>query len=239
MKAPKVLIFTITYKGKDYCFNEFIARANTINYPNKKHIIIDNTADDGLQYYKTLKKRLRNKDYHVYHVERGNNSREALSRSQNFARKIALDEGYDYMLSLESDIMCTPDVVQKLMVHVKPVVTALYHIGDRSKGIRVPCITLAEFRKDIGAWGTRLLKVEEHKDYTRNGLKQVQAGGMGCTLIRRDILERFSFYYDPRFQGHSDIYFFNNLFQSKIPVFTDTDLVLDHQNVNWNTVEDR
>lgn len=238
MRVPKILVFSVTYEGKDYCLDEFITHSSEINYPNYKHIIIDNSNDDG-RYSRKLRKKLTPLGYDVHKVERGNNTREALTRSQNFARQIAIDEGYDYMFSLESDVMCPKDIIQRLMQHAKPVTTGLYHIGDRSKGIRVPCITLAQFNDRIGAWGTRLLKVEEFAEYTNKGLKQVQAGGFGNCLIRRDIFIKYPFWYDSRFQGHSDIYFFNDLFQRKIPVFVDTDIVSDHQNVNWNTVKDR
>lgn len=238
MKLPSVLIFTITYSGKDYCLDEFIKHCDAIKYPNTRHIIIDNTDDKGV-YFQKLKAKFRHTDYEVFRTERGNNSREALSRSQNFARRIAKVDDFDYMFSLESDIMCPPNIIGDLMAHAKPVVTGLYHIGDRAKGIRVPCITLKEFNKTIGAFGTRLLKTTEWDEYKNNGLKQVQTGGFGNCLIRREIFEEYAFWYDSRFQGHSDIYFFNDLFQDRVPVFVDTDIICDHQNSKWSDVEDR
>lgn len=239
MKIPRVLIFTITYSGKDYCFWDWFQSTTELTYKNTKHIIIDNTEDGGI-YFNELKQRMKEfPDVEVYHTQRGNNSREALSRSQNFARKYAIENNFDYILSIESDIFAPKDTIQKLLVHCKPVVTALYHIGDRSKGVRVPCITLPKWSNELGAWGTRLLAIDEFKEYQSNGLKQVQAGGLGCTLIRKDVFKNFRFWYDPRFQGHSDIYFFNDLFIKGIPVFVDTDITCDHQNVPWSEVKDR
>jgi len=231
VKLPKVLIFTTIYQGKDYALKEFLEHANKINYPNYQHIFVDNSPT--LDYVA----KLQGMGLDAYHVERGNNTREAIARACNFARRIAIDEGYDYFMSLESDIMCTPTVVQDLMKHGKDVVTALYHIGD--DGLRVPCITIAKWNENLGAFGTRLLAQDEFSEYTNSGLKAVQAGGFGCCLMyKRGFLE-FPFTYDPRFNGHPDIYYFNELFKKKIPVFVDTDVVLEHDNRPWQDIEDR
>jgi len=233
MKLPKVLIFTPIYEAKDYSLEEFLKHTEALTYPNKRHIFIDNSETD--EYYHKLKKR----GLDVYYVGRGNNSREAISRGQNFARKIALEENYPYIFSLESDIMCPPDIVQRLMSRGKDVISGLYHIGDRSKGVRVPCITIKKWNENLAAFGTRLLNPEEWDDYNNKGVKQVQAAGMGCCLIHKNAFKRVAFTYDPRLKGHSDIYFFNDMFRMRIPVYVDTDVYCDHQNVNWTTVEDR
>lgn len=235
MGLPKVLVFTPIYEAKDYCLFDFIESVKELTYPNFEHILIDNSVDK--KYYLKLKKRYGSMNIH--HVSRGNNSREALARSANFARKYAIENGYDYMLSLESDVFAPKEIIEGLMTWGKDVVTGLYFIGDRSKGVRVPCVTIAKWNDSLGAWGTRLLEPKEWNDYLKKGLKQVQAGGFGACLIHKNVFERFSFYYDPRFQGHPDIYFFNQLFEAKIPVFVDTDMVCDHMNTNWSDVKDR
>lgn len=231
MKIPKVLIVTTTYDKKDYCFEEFWDKASKIDYPNKRHIFIDNSK--SLDYVETLQKR----GLEVFHVERGNNSREALARSSNFGRKVCLEEGYDYMFMLESDVMVQPDIITKLMTHCKDVISGLYYIGNEDP--RVPCITLPEYKNNIRAFGTRLLFMSEWADYFMNGLKQVAAGSFGCCLVHKNVLEDIKFYYDPRLKGHPDIYFFNTCFEKKIPVWVDTNIICQHKNISWNLVEDR
>ena len=231
MKVPKVLIFTPIYREKDYCLLEFVKRARQINYPNFKQIYIDNSV--GTSYTDRLKKL----GLEAYHIERGNNTREALARAQQFARKIAIEEDYDYLFSLESDIMVEPDILTRLMKHGKPVITALYHIGN--KPVRIPCITVPYFEETIQAWGTKLLPKEEWDDYYHKGVKQVQAGGFGTCLIHKDIFKKFPFTYDPRFKAHSDVYFFNACFNNRIPVYVDTDIVCPHENSDWSKVKNR
>lgn len=225
-----------TYEGKDYCLDAWIAQVSKLTYKNRTHLIIDNSPT--LDYYNKLKVKLEPLGFKVVRVERGNNSREALARAQNFARKMALEEGYDYLFSLESDIFPPTNVIEGLMAWGKDVVTGLYLIGDKNIA-QVPCITLPQYHEYANVWGTRLLKPEEFNDYLQKGLKQVQAGGMGVCLMSRRALLIQPFMYDSRFKGHSDIYFFSKMQASRIPVWVDTDMVCDHQNSNWSTVKDR
>lgn len=230
-------MFTPIYNAKNYSLNEFIEHAKAMTYKNKDHIFIDNS--ETKDYSIALKRRLQPLGFKIYHIERGSNSREAIARTQMFARNKAITGNYDYLFSLESDIMVPPDILEQLLKHGKDVITALYYIGDRSKGQRVPCITLPDYNKYLNAFGTRLLSPEEWNQYKNQGLKRVQAGGFGTCLIYKRIFHKFNFYYDPRFQGHSDIYFFNELFMNRIPVFVDTDIICEHKNSNWEDVEDR
>ncbi len=233
MGYPKVLIFTPIYEGKDYCLEDFLQKAKAIDYPNARHLFIDNSANLHY-YYKLISMGL-----DVVHVDRGNNSREAIARACNYARKIAIDEGYDYLLSLESDVMVPPNIVQLLLEGARDVITALYFIGDRSKNIRVPCVTLPEFKKEYGYFGTRVLTAEEYPQFLHKGQQRVQAGGMGCCLMYRKVFLQIPFSYEVGLKGHPDIYFFNDCFRLRIPVYVDTDIVLDHQNVPWSGVADR
>jgi hypothetical protein len=237
MKLPRVLIFTITYEGKEYARENFMSFINNINYPKEyyRHIIIDNSPTT--EYYDKLVSLYGSEN--VFHTARGNNTREALARSQNFARNIAIKDNYDYLFSIESDIMVPPTIIQRLLQHGMKVVSTLYFIGDRSIGQRVPCITLPEFFEDLGAWGSRLLTLEEYPEYLNQGLKPVHAAGMGCCLIHKDVFKKFIFYYDPRVIGHSDIFFFQDCFIHKIPVYVDTDILCDHENSKWSDVKDR
>ncbi len=232
---PKVLIFTAIYEAKDYCLDAFLENAKKLTYTNYEHIIVDNSSTD--KYYLELKERLKDTNIKVFHVERGNNTREALTRAQNFGRRYTLENGFKYMFSLESDIFPPKDAIENLIRYAVPVITGRYDIG--TPRMKLPCITIKEYSKKLNAWGTRLLTPDEVPRYTNKGLVKVQAGGMGCALIHKRILNKIKFTYDPRFQGHSDIYFFNACFNKKIPVFVNTSLYCEHDNSDWSKVEKR
>lgn len=230
----KVLIFTPTYEGKDYCLPEFIEQSKRLKkeYPNSRHIFIDKSVTP--EYYLKLV----GLGLDAHRVSRGNNSRESLARAQNYARKIALDEDYDYLFSLESDIFLPENGFKTLLMTGQDIVTGLYYIGDKDK-IRVPCVTLPKFNEHINAWGSRLLTIEEWPKFINSGLREVQAGGMGCCLMHQRVLKKITFTYDPRFSGHSDIYFFNTANSLMFQVYVHTDVVCEHQNSSWDDVKDR
>jgi len=233
MSLPRVLVVTTTYYKKDYAFKTFIKHAKALSYPNFDHVFIDNSHDTRYA------NRLRRRGVKCFHVERGNNTREAIARSCNFGRKLALKGGYDYMFMLESDVYPPHDIIQQLMIQGKDVITGLYYIGDREKGQRVPCVTVEKWNEQLLCWGTRLLRQDEFDDWINKGVKQCQAGSFGCCLISKNILEKFPFYYCPELSGHPDIYFFNELKNKKRQVFIHTDIICEHENTPWKNVEDR
>jgi GT2 family glycosyltransferase len=250
MKLPKILMFTPTYAGKDYCFDKFVENVGKFTYPNIKHIIIDNSPDDN--YYKTLKERLVKSSIEVYHVDRGGSSREAIARAQNFARKMALEGEYDYMFSLESDIFPDYNIIERLLIHCKKVVTGLYLIGTEDKKLKVPCITVFDYKPEIGMFGSRLIGVKEDPntkkkfldekeimDFLEPGLKEVAAGGMGVCLFHKDVFTKIPFMYEPKMNGHSDIFWFNECFRNQFRVFVDTGAYCEHEYSAWSKVTDR
>jgi hypothetical protein len=230
----KVLIFTPIAEHKEYCLQAFIDNVKKFTYANFEHIFVDNSSSQ-----KFTRKLIDKYGQTAYWVKRGGSSREGLTRSQIFARNKFLAGDYDYLLSLESDVFPPVDFIQRLLSHGKHVVTGLYMIGDKSKGQRVPCITIKKYNEDLHAFGTRLLPMSEWDDYKDNGLKEVVAGGFGCCLIDRQTVEKIKFYYDPRFDSHSDVYFFNDCMMNGINTYVDTDLFCEHDNIPWETIKDR
>lgn len=235
MRAPKVLVFTPTYSGKEYCRKAFLESVSKISYPNWDFLLVDNSASPNYA------RKLRRQGVSVTRVPRGANSREALAAAQNYARNKVLGEGYDYLLSLESDIFPPPDIIWRLLKHSKQVVGALYFIGGMGDTPRVPCVFITDYKEDKGMWGTRLINAREHSLMERDGgIHQVHGMGVGCTLISKGVLSKYAFWTDNRFTNkHSDVYFYMKLWNNKVPVYVDYDTVCHHENSDWGLVKDR
>lgn len=238
---PKVLVGTPIFVDKEYIRRKFIQNVKSFTYPNFDFILVDNTQ--GLDYYRKLKREGLCK---VFHTERGRNSREALANSQNFIREYALKNGYDYWMSVESDVLPPKDIIEKLIGHMKPLVGAMYYIGfdnvtpeqEKAGGIKKTGCVFYKTKTEIGG-GTRIATPEESLKLEHTGLQKVHGLGLGCTLIRRDVLHQFKFWYDHRFDNkHSDVYFYMQLDNAHIPAYLDSDIVVQHWPSRWESVLD-
>ena len=226
---PKVLVAIPTYEGKDYVFKENFQAIKNLDYPNYSYIYIDNSA--GSSYLSTLRRR----GAKAVRVPRGGNSRQALCNAQNYARKKCLDEGYDFLMFIESDLVPTPDAITRLMSYGERVVGATYYIGHE---IKVPCIFFTMNKQ--GVLGTRLIHPKEVPEFLNTGLRKVHGMGLGCTLIRRDVVEKYVYWHDERFDNkHSDVYFYMQLWNDLVPVFVDTNYIIPHYPSKWENVKDR
>ena len=246
MHEPRILVGITTYEGKDYildrCMNNILGQ----DYPKSKFdvVVVDNSKD--WNYFLKLKRR----GYkNLYHVERGDNSREALTKAQNKIRKLLLEGNYDYLLFVESDLLIPQGTIRRLVAHQKPVVGSVYNIARDHNFI--PCIFLDDLSVD-GFRATRPLGIkmvdgekkldpQEVVDFLkRGGIQQCHGVGFGCTLIQKQLVERFPFWYDGRFENkHSDVYFYLDLSRESIPVYVDTDVVIYHEPSDWGSVKDR
>ena len=230
---PKILILTVTYDGKDYCYKPFADSIKKLSYPKKcyHHLWVDNSKDN------LYAKKLRKDGHHVHRVGRGNNARESVARAQEYGRRYAIKNGYDYVFSLESDIMPPQDIIQELLKDAKDIVGALYLIGKAD--YKVPCVTVQEKNPISGLHGTRVLRPEEFNKYYNNGLQQVAHCGLGCTLIKTTVLEQIVFHYFPDLRGYSDIYFANDVNALGYRIFLDTHILVPHHSENSCDVSDR
>ena len=231
-KYPRVLVATPTYEGKDYVFKENFEAIKNLSYPNYEYIYLDNTK--GPNYAAKLRRR----GAKVVRVPRGRNSRDALSNAQNYARQKCLEEGFDYLLFVESDLLPPPDTIQRLMSHNKLAVGATYFIG--TEGISLPCIFFKEYNKELKSYGSRVIHSDEVMNFLGTGVRSCFGCGVGVMLIKRSLVEKFKFWHDERFPNrHSDVWWNYDLDHARIPMFVDTDFVVDHRPSKWTNVKDR
>lgn len=108
----------------------------------------------------------------------------------NYARRMFLAGGYDALLTVEADMVIPPDALRRLLACD----------ADVSYGLYV-------FRHTQRTWSayTRLdeyqgRSISQDKDAARAAwgtVIDVEGVGMGCTLIRRHVLEHLGFHLDP------------------------------------------
>jgi GT2 family glycosyltransferase len=149
--------------------------------------------------------------------------------ARTMAFNLAADEGYDILLMLDDDATFPPDTLRRLYSHMnkviagKPVeiVTALAFQRLVPYG---PCI----FETDAEGKGRML------EGYERTGLRQVDASGMHCAMIKTTVIKKLreagTLNYFGGFENKfgEDIAFSANLKKLGIPMYCDTDFVAGH-----------
>ena len=258
----KVLIAAPVYDGKDYCMKEWRELISKIDYPVIDYLLVDNSETN------TFYERLKSEGFNIHKIPRRSNSREAINDSMNYIRQYTLDNNYDYLMSIEVDLKPDEQLINRLLAHNKAVVGSYYLLGfkeDQEKYERVrllarhglinkavflesikelqfqrACVFYLDYKEDRNSWGTSNITPEKTEELFNTGLQQVHGVGMGATLIRRDILERFPFWTDARFDNkHHDVYFFMDLHNNHIPVYVDTTTLIPHDPSRWSSVEDK
>jgi hypothetical protein len=100
-------------------------------------------------------------------------------------REMALAGGFDAMLTVEHDMVIPPDAIEKLYGTDAPVVYGVYTLRH---GMKV--LNTWQYQGDKNLGMSLSLYPAELRAYRKQGWGQVSGVGWGCTLIRREVLER-------------------------------------------------
>lgn len=140
--------------------------------------------------------------------------------SRNEIVREALKIGAHYVLFLDDDMVPPPDLFLRLFSHNVPVVSAL---AFKRRVPYDPCIF--QFGTDPKAGELGALPLH---GLVRRGLRKVDATGFGAVLISTEIFKKIP---DPWFElgkFGEDLDFCVKCFDHDIPVFCDTDLIIQH-----------
>lgn len=132
---PRVLVAIPTYNGKDYIFEEFMKRISEFTYENYDILIVDSSAQKGGPFYKKSIKYMKGnaKKKEVIAMRRSDTGRQTLCKARNIIRKYMLDDDYEYMFHLESDLIPPKNIIEFLMSQDKIIITGMYEIGKIGK----------------------------------------------------------------------------------------------------------
>ena len=237
MKEPKVLVGCPTYVGKNYCVHDWIEHIKNLDYENYDIFLVDNTNDDG----KNAKWLTETFDVNVLHHYDGScvTIHELMGECNDIIRKRVIDEKYDYYMSIESDVFPPKDVIQRLMKHNQPICNGVYKIGigvDKFPLLQGVQLSMIKGKQQPHA---QQLSWREANEFLDGTLKTLHGNGIGCSLMRRDLLLEYNLKIDltmPRI--HADSIFYIALWNGKVPVHVDTSVLCRHRNQDWKGVYD-
>ena len=106
-----VLVAAPTYVHKDYCLDEYIDAYNSFVWPNRSLMLVDNSRDGG-KYARHLR---RLKIPIVVREEPSRDFEETFSRCWRRILEQAQSGGWEWILSLETDVIGPPLLIDTLL----------------------------------------------------------------------------------------------------------------------------
>ncbi|MBS3150483.1 hypothetical protein J4425_01600, partial [Candidatus Woesearchaeota archaeon] len=192
----RILIGCPTSNYKSYCLKEYLHGVRNLTHKYVDLVLVDNS---------------KNSDYY-------NSVKERIVSSRNKLKEYFLKNDYDYLLSLEQDVVPPKDVIERLMKHGKDICSGLYF---KEKDNELIPIMYVPYKNEFA----KLLKFEEIPE---NELIEVITSGLGCVLIKRKVLENVEFRYEKNKEPWDDVWFCEDARQKGFKVYVDTSVRCKH-----------
>jgi len=224
---PRILLAAPTSKHKDYCFDNWARHIKKLTY-SVDILIVDNTDDRGIYAKSKIAKH-----FPVMHInpKPEEDNFNLVCRSQNIIRNFFLAKEYDYLFMLESDHFPPYNVIEYMLVKRKRIVSLPYFIGTafKSKILQFDMEDFGDHRQ------SKVMNPDKTFVQWDGKLKPKHQTGLGCTLIRREIMEKIKFRIpeDNSIAAHSDVYFHQDLRKLGIDNFVSESCFSQHQNTGW------
>lgn len=227
-KDIKVLVITPHNEVKNYCFDEWMARVKNLTYHNYDVLVADNSPTNK------NKKKIQKAGFDCIWIKPRNKvNQKFIAESHEALRVHALAKKYDFVLHLESDVFPPHDIIERLLIHRKTVVSGMYFIGQGEESH-----LMVQKMERTGETFRHTINIEEGYDMqlVDGQLKEVHACGLGNCLIHKSVLEKIKFRWEDGANAHPDSFFAADLQMHGIKQYLDTSILSEHKNQSWSTI---
>ena len=215
---PRVLVGCPTSDYHEYCVNEYIDRIKNLSYKNYDILLVDNSKTDD--YYKKLLKL----GVKVIKTKYFENAKDRIVDSRNILRRYAIENNYDYLLSLEQDVIPEKNVIDELIKHKEKIVSGVYFNNFPKDGKDRFLMCLWVNRGDDKETIYHIDEIELHKPK----VIEITACGLGCILLHKDVLEKIEFRYEKDAIPFDDVYFCMDVKKKGFKIYANTGVVCKH-----------
>lgn len=238
----KILVATPTYEGLEYCFDAFLEAIKSIDYSTFDILVVDNSRTK--RYLKKLKTIKGIKVIYDDTNEEKNMFRVASSR--NKILDYAIQNDYDYLLMMDSDVIVPSLILKKLLSNNKDVCSGLYY-GYSKKGGEVklePICFIKLSREEFEKYYQPHYPHANWQELSRQLTKQEAETGQlyevaipsaGCVLLSKKVLSsgvRYGFferYLRAGLACTEEVKFFAELRKKGFKIYCDTSIICGHE----------
>lgn len=197
MADLKILIGCATYNGQKHCLDAFLKGIRAIE-GDYDFLFADNSATD--EYAKHLKEQ---SGFIVHRIPRKETALQSVIASRNHILNYAMENGYDYVLNMDQDVIVPRNILTRLLSAEKDIISGLYYGVFRRKGgmKKLPTAYIAisdEEFEEIKQQGlppgvTSPMDIRRHmtmEEARSNNVLEVIIPSNGCMLISKEVLKR-------------------------------------------------
>jgi hypothetical protein len=233
----RILLGVTTYSRKRYILDKFLHSIKKIKAFTDHELdilFVDNSKDSS--YAEIIQER----GFNVWRSPHLETTHQRLTVAYNKLRSAFIWGNYDRLMIIEQDVIAPKWALNELLEHDVPIVSGVYYLGKgenlkpcvmKGEVIDIPVEERHKYMNEPRVFKYDFMDQEELKG---KELIKVFACGLGCVLIKKEVLEtlcfRVSKSIDGRFAGHNDMYFYMDLLRRKIPVYVDPNIVCEHHN---------
>ena len=226
---PRVLICCPQHESKNYVWDKWISNVNNFTYPKDRLEVF--IADNS----KTNKNCEFLKKQGIKSVHNKSNKKgilQIINDSHESCRNYAIENDFDFILHLESDIIPPIDVIERLLNNNKKVCSAMYDIHYGKE--RRPMIQLDEvYDKSVSEYRNPEFLTVDEPLFINGKVNQVYHAGLGCVLIHKSVFANIPFRVVDGVDMHTDTWFANDCYMSSINIYADTTIQCEHYNSTW------
>ncbi len=216
--VPRILIGTPVYEKKRYITQEWIAAVKNLSYKKYNIMVIDNG-----EYNKEFHNLFRKNKIKLITSRNYKNPIKRLTNARTKLFRYAINKSYDFILSIEQDIIVPENIIQELLKVNKDVVGAPYVVSshtDKNRRRIDYIISASNLNKICGKIdGIEINEWMLAGELSKNKLMTVKSCSFGCTLISTKILKIIKPHSNPSILRADDSYFFQDCKDKEIPVY--------------------
>ncbi|MBU0761046.1 MAG: glycosyltransferase [Nanoarchaeota archaeon] len=235
----KVLVASPLFDGMKYCIKEFLNSMRALSYDNYSILLVDNSRQED--FFNELKK-----ETGVKVIKDDTNetvSKRRLISSRNKILQYAINENFDYVLMMDTDVIPPKNIISELLNCKKDIVTGLYFNNFQSSGkikllpVAWAFITPREFEEitrdlNFGPLVKSNLDLRRHltsKEAESGELFKVKYGSAGCMLLSKKVFEKVRYgLLDVTVSTSDDIYFFEKAREAGFEIYCYTKIKCEH-----------
>jgi len=216
----KILVGCPTSDNKSYCLKEYVEGIKKLPYKNHDILFVDNSKSQAYS------KKIRSMGFKVIKDYYKENARDRITSSRNIIREEAI-KNYDYLLSLEQDVIPPADIIGRMLKHGKEITTGLYFTYKTEGSTRkiIPLLWILD--------GKQLRNLTEEEAFQDKTI-EVEAAGLGCMLISREVLEKIKFRYEKESEAFDDMWFCKDAKEKGYKITADTSIRCKHLIKRWS-----